>query len=328
MFSGNAGAANTKFSYVSAKNFGIKNPKGYYQGQRNKDKYISYRNEYREAYGVFPELDRINFPFIAKDSTVYDFGCELLRKGFYGAWFFHDLHGHFNKRFKKIYEKYLNEMSVLALGDYDSAQRSGEHIVNDLGYRLDDNGIYSEGTWQDGCLVYGYIIDYANKIKFIGSIDRQAGSLYRGVKSKVVYQGKKSKHRKSYYLELMLGTFINEGNDLVPYDSTVVTILMPYEENDAVMLNFGDEVHAYVGDYVDKYQEGIEYGKSIINGSEIKIGYDKYKDGECIGSMGGLSAILHLFLGVYMMIYYAYKYLLFWIVWVPYRMNKKKKMKL
>ena len=48
---------------VSGKDFGMKSKNDCIVNQRNKDKYKAYQSDYREQYGVYPELDIKNKPF-------------------------------------------------------------------------------------------------------------------------------------------------------------------------------------------------------------------------------------------------------------------------
>ena len=83
------------------KEFGLSNTNACIRGEKYLDKYREYRDDYKSDYGVYPEFDIINNPFTACDAFVYEELCNCRRRGFIGAWYYHDLHGKFNKRAKK-----------------------------------------------------------------------------------------------------------------------------------------------------------------------------------------------------------------------------------
>ena len=208
---------------VRAKDFGMKDTDDYLVGMKNKDKYIAYCNEYRTVHGVFPELDKINKPFSAKWIDAYEMGCILMKRGFVGALYYHDLHGHFNKRAKRIFEKYISQwsfrVSLDSYGNIWDGKAVEDHIENGLGTVLNNDGFYYEGTWENGNLVYGLVA--GENTNFVGRIEYNSTVTYHGVVGEVIDQGKKSKYKHSYYYNVRCGTFIKENNAWVPYDSEI-----------------------------------------------------------------------------------------------------------
>lgn len=80
----------------------------------------------------------------------------------------------FTRRFKSIVEphKYIYGLACNpdCLPDIDNLYPR-ERIVDNLGYRFDEeNGIYYEGTWQDGELVYGMILPLRVGMIFMGDV--------------------------------------------------------------------------------------------------------------------------------------------------------------
>ena len=171
------------------KTFGLKNADACIQGRKNKDKYMEYQDEYRKQYGVFPELDRINNPFTAKWDDVYEMFCAYRKNSVYSALWTHDLSVFFKKGLKKIYESYSKEWSFLLSVGLENRtlfndirnMQPGEQIANNLGYRVDENGNYFEGTWQDGKLIYGLVYLSNIEVYYVGSFDESGITNSSGV---------------------------------------------------------------------------------------------------------------------------------------------------
>ena len=79
----------------------------------------------------------------------------------------------FTRRFKKIVEphKFIYGLACSnCIPDLDNLYPR-ERIVDNLGYRYDEeNGIYCEGTWQNGELVYGIIYPRSMNMLFMGDV--------------------------------------------------------------------------------------------------------------------------------------------------------------
>ena len=126
---------------------------------------MEYQNNYREIYGVYPELDRIHNPYTARWDDVYKACCFLRKSGFYGALYYHDLHNRYRRRLKRIYENYSKEWFFLISIDLEhrtimsdiQSMSPTKNIVNDLGYCKAENGNYYEGTWANNSFVYGLV---------------------------------------------------------------------------------------------------------------------------------------------------------------------------
>ena len=129
---------------VNSSTFGLKGKHACISGMKNKEKYMEYQNNYREIYGVYPELDRIHNPYTARWDNVYQLCCSLRKSGVYGALYYHDLHNRYRRRLKRIYENYSKEWSFLisidleyrtTLSDIQSMSPT-KNIVNDLGVQM------------------------------------------------------------------------------------------------------------------------------------------------------------------------------------------------
>ena len=307
---------------ANRKDFGLDSERACVVGLKNKDKYMSYQDEYREKFGVFPELDKINNPFCAPWSDVYEVYKSLQKRGFYGAWCYHDLHGYFNKRLRGIYEEYRNEWSFLISVDYsyrsyfdDIQQMSPQKsIVNNLGFVKDENGNYLEGTWVDDKLIYGLVYVAETNSVFVGRFDKD-GLAYGVEMTKV-------ETKNDLKVETVIGTYKSNKDCFQLYDSiclNIETVVKKRKDKTGEI----ETVTAVIGKYVQGYAEGRFYLKEISN--DIRIRWDKYKDGEIKSSMKlGINMIPRIYIAILMMMYFMLKFTYGWLIFPIYRSIQKK----
>lgn len=330
-------------------------------GKKNKDKYRAYQIEYREKHGVFPELDKKNNPFAAITDETYKFYVSLKRRGFYGAWFYHDYHGIFNRKLKELYHTFKKEWAFVEntnLTHNSNIQailnvEPGEEIINDLGYRKDELGNYYEGTWKDGKLVYGFTYSAFNNTFYIGnwgeeiiddldSYDEEELKQIRLIERNKDFQEAMSEvntfrfkgirisivpdKRKGDTIISSFGTFaMNESTkDIVLYDSIGMTITEEEVLKDNVY-----RVTVNISEYEKGYENGKTYEKILTEDSrnntcDIGMRFAVYKDGEVARTVRGIDKFLHFILGWYMIIWYAYKFTYFLPFWLIYRASQKR----
>jgi len=313
---------------VGLKDFGLKNENACLEGRKYKDKYAEYQKRYRSEYGVFPELDRKNNPFTALYDDVY-YACKnLRRRGFYGALFYHDIHGFFNKRLKRIYNTYKKEWSFM-IGTVANIRDTffrfvnsapGDYITNDLGFRIDENDNYYEGTWSDGKLVYGLIFFQKAKTFFVGEISYgdRTGSLpeYIGV----LYSFNNNIHKKTLDTRMQIGKFFEKNGEIIPYAETVLTFDTS-SKNDVMK-----HMEATVGNYEDGYEIGKFYFKNFSDG-DPSIGSEIYKADGRKRERSFIYWGLHFVLGLYMFVYYVMKFTYILPFFLIYKLIQKKNWK-
>lgn len=288
---------------VNEKSFGLKGARACISGLRNKEKYMEYQDSYREEYGVYPELDRIHNPFIAKFDDVYSICCELRKSGVWGALLYHDLHNRYRRKLKHIYENYSREWSFLITIDLSYRKTmveipqmlQGEHIVNGLGYRKDEQGNYYEGTWQDGRFVYGLVYLADQDVYFVGSFDESGQSECRGVAADL---GEEKKNKRT--VQTLAGVFKLKNGDLSLYNDIFLNNLANIKNDEFVSMD------SYVGRYEDGYIEGTVINKEISD--EIRIRWDKYKDGEKTSGSAGWEMMPRILMMFYVAIWYLFKF--------------------
>lgn len=318
----NVSCASTGYSSVSRKDFDLKSERACVFGRKNKDKYMAYQDEYRARFGVFPELDKINNPFIAPWSDAYELYKGLQKRGFDGAWFYHDLHGFFNKRLKKMYNEYQPEWSFMMSIDIEyrnlveeiAALSPGDRIVNGLGSRKEQNGNYYEGTWINGALVYGLLYFAESGALVVGSISD--GNIIRG--ACLIKEATKNQAE----CRLLMGIFKETANFCRLYDSSCLSINITKKVRNGEAIGDG-EIEATVGQFEDGYEQGRFYQKSFSD--NIRIGWGDYKDGEIKRSFKlGFNVIPRLYIAIVMMPYFMIKYTYGLLIFPIYRAIQKK----
>ncbi len=275
--------------------------------------------EYRREYGVFPELDIINHPFTALFDDIRTTYFGFIKKGFWGALCYPDIHIKFNKRFKKIYDKHKREWSFLVScgGDYNSTWQDiidmepESNIQHNLGYIKDDVGNYYEGTFKDGHLIYGLMYLESQHAFFAGSF-LQERNLCQGVCFFLI--GEKTVKQ----VDLKMGTFLLQNNTLQLYDD------LCFESK----VSKNNEAEVWVGQYDGKYENGTFYAKMYDDDHGIRVSRCKYVDGEAKGSISCLEMVLR---GGLLMWYTLIFYMLCFTYGLPffliYKYVQKKKMK-
>lgn len=299
---------------VDRKSFGLKNENACIFGRKYKDQYMAYQDDYRRQFGVFPELDKKNKPFTALWDDPYNVYVALKKRGFYGAWFWHDYHGRFNKKLMMIYHTYKNEWSFInsinysyrTLLDEIPGMDPQEQIVNDLGYRKDEQGNYYEGTWSNGTLVYGLMYLANQNLFCVGSFTSDSAPEFQGVCAKIDLN-----KRNDGNVTTSIGTFRMKDGLLSLYRSTAFIMVAKIKQSDL------KSVTATIGNYDGGYAEGRFYSKTL--GGDIRIGWALYKDGEVKREGGGFfDMALHTLLGLYMMPYFMLKFtygIPFWLIY-------------
>ncbi len=305
-----------KILYVTKRDFGMKCDGDYIQGERFKDKYIAYQSAYQQQYGVLPEFDQINCPFTAISDDVYYFYRSLEKRGITGALVYHDIHGFINKKYKRLYYEYQKEWSFIFGFDSSIVEKiemrmnntDQEHIENGLGYKSED-GIYYEGTWENGRLVYGLM--YSHDVFFVGKIeyrDYDNQILYHGVQVAIAQQG------KADLMEIGCGTFYMRNNSMVPYTNEAL----------AIVGSTKDGISMKIASYVDGYEHGKMYIKNFDHG-EITVSVGIMKDGGLKRDViNPFFKMVHSFMAIYMIAYYFMKYTYGLLIFPFYRMYRKK----
>lgn len=312
---------------VSRKDFGIKDPDHCMNSQKCKDKYNEYQQDYRAEFGVYPELDKINNPLTVLWSEPYDTYRAIMKRGFWGELFYHDVHARVNKRVKKFYHAYKKEWSFtvsldMSRSTYFSDVKSltpMEKIENGLGIRVDENGNYYEGTWKNGVLTYGFIYFSEQDTYFVGSIEENNDGItvYDGVVINISVTNKKKNITEITY---GFGNFFVKKGEIRAYRGEIMCTNLTAKDND--IASFECEI----GPFDDGYQNGKFIGKQFTN-DNISVFINQYKDGELTHSAGCVFMILHFFLGFYMFAYFLYKYIVFWPIVLIYRSFQKKNWK-
>lgn len=292
---------------VSEKDFGMKSKNDCLVNQRNKDKYKAYQSDYREQYGVYPELDIKNSPFFAIWNDCYNEYTQYKKSGFLNSWIYHDLRGQFNKKLKKLYHTYKKEWSFLISIDAEATVKKiltlpiEEKIVDGLGYKKEENGDYYEGTWSDGKLVYGLFYNSAQGVIFVGKISTNASvKEYHGV-----ICGDKV---------LNVGISFKKEDTLIPYKGISFT----------AAANNGTEF-AIIGSYEEGYAHGKFYSKYFYRDG-IKFVYERYKDGESTYTSGSAFGFWHFILAITnpVMIYFIIKFTYGLPIYLIYRAHQKR----
>ena len=144
-----------------------------------------------------------------------------------------------------------------------------EHIVDNLGYRKDENGNYYEGTWQNGVLIYGFVYLAEQNVFFVGSFDESGFSDCCGVQADLG-----DANRTKRQITTTVGKFRVKNGTMSLYDSAC---LINYANVD-IQKNELISLDSYVGQYVEGYAEGTFLNKELSD--EIRIRWDKYRSGE------------------------------------------------
>lgn len=309
---------------ITGKDFGLKKERDHIVGARNKDNYVEYQYQYRREFGVFPELDTINNPFIAPWDDIYGVLCSLRKRGFYGAWFFHDIHGGFNKRLTKIYEKYKYEWSFVASLNHDwnefitgvSALPVGENVVNGLGYKKDENGIYYEGTWKNGKLVYGLLYKQTetDSLLFVGDFNNDEASSMNGVMSIM------SHNNRNTMAELNIGNIHIKKDNFNFYNGSTLSLNTEIKNSEIISMD------ATISEYSDGYCYGKVFSKNFSN-NDINVSLRKYKKNGEVKGVGAWGIIWRIYIGILMMVYFMLKYTYGLLFFPIYRAIKKKNWK-
>ena len=306
---------------VTRRDFGLSSDVDCLQGQRNKDKYQAYQEDYHQKYGVLPEFDLINNPATAMADDIYNYYCTLKKRGFYGAWIYHDVHGYFNRELKALYSQYNKEWAFIfgmpekVVSAMKERIRNGEGyecIQNGLGYRV-ENGLYYEGTWKNGQLVYGLMANVSLDTVFVGRFDRNS------VKNNVLYHGVEvsvDEQKKETIQTILCGTLHMKNDDLHPYSDQA--LIISNSTKNGILAN--------ITLYEDGYANGIGYAKEFING-EINIAMGRYKDGDLVNDISGSIGFrfAHKILALIMIDYFMIKYTYGLFVFPIYRMIQRKK---
>lgn len=306
---------------INGKTFGLKHKRACIEGKSKKEKYMEYQDEYRAEYGVFPELDRINNPFTAKWDDVYKLCCTMRKAGLYGALYFHDLHARYRSRLKKIYEAYGAEWAFLLSIDPDNRtllidipqMEPGERIVNNLGYRKDENGNYYEGTWENGKLVYGLVYLAAQDVYFVGSYDESGKTDCCGVG---LNYGQVNKGKRD--IQTLVGNFRIKNGEFRLYDSWGMINVVHVKNDEAV------SSESEIGLFKDGYAEKTFIEKEWSD--NVRIGWTRYRDGEAKGTMSGIELVPRTLMMFYMLIWYLFKFVhcsMFMITPLYYIIRKK-----
>ena len=306
---------------VNNATFGLKGKRACISGKRKKEQYMEYQDQYRAMYGVYPELDRIHNPFTARWDEIYDCFCALRKSGVDGALYYHDLHNRYRRRIRYIYEHYSWEWSFLiSIGlDHRTILRDipnmdpVKNIVNNLGYYKAENGNYYEGTWQNGCLVYGLVYLAEQDVFFAGSFDESGRSDCRGV---TVDFGDMTKKQRQ--ITIVAGNFRVKNGSMSLYDSKYLCSITNIKNDELTSID------TYVGEYVEGYEEGTTINKEVSD--NIRIRWDKYKEGEIKSSQSSIEVLPRTLMMFYMLVWYLFKYVhlsVFFITPLYYILRKK-----
>ena len=285
---------------VDQKTFHLKSKRACLTGKRNKEKYLEYRNEYRSQYGVFPELDHVNYPFTAKMSEVYELFRGMKKSGVDGALLYHDLHNRFRKRIRKIYEAYSHEWSFLISLDPSFLKEIpsmpiGECINNNLGYKVDGNHNYYEGTWKNGSLIYGFVYLSKSNQLFVGSFNETDASACWGVCALMTV----THDHFSGETYMSAGQFKLENGNISPYESDILTIHSDYKKGQAT------QAIAVVGKYNEGYAHGSWLTKDLNSNTIV---WARYKDGEVTAHSHWVESILRILMMFYFLPWLIVKY--------------------
>ena len=269
---------------------GITAENEYIESKRKIDAYIAYQNEYKQKYGVFPELDKKNKPVTALFEDVYNAYDQFKRRSIIGTVFYHDVHDRFNKELQKLYHTYKREWSFMYTIGFnyrttmDDIKRLTECtcIENNLGYTVDADGNYYEGTWENGRLVYGLIYFAASDTYFAGEVVYASTVHYKGI----IFTYEKDKNTN-----LSLGTFFVKNNNVLPYDGKVFGAFTEQKRNNVV------EIEMCIATYEQGYEEG-KFLYKFFNSDGVQVNVKKYKDGALIGESGTGFVVAHLLLAL------------------------------
>ncbi len=306
---------------VNNSTFGLKGDRSCISGKKNKEKYMEYQNKYREMHGVYPELDHIHNPYTARWDDLYQLCCFLRKSGIPGALYYHDLHNRYRRLLKRIYENYSKEWSFLISVSLEYRTTMNDivcmspikNIVDNLGYCKAENGNYYEGTWQNGFLVYGFVYLAEQNAFFAGSFDESGCSDCCGV---FVDLGEST--NKKHQVITMVGKFRVKNGQISLYDGECLI------NNANIKNNELSSIDSHLGKYVEGYAEGTFINKEIA--SDIRIGWDKYRDGEIKSSMSFIEVLPRTLMMFYMLCWYLIKYVygtVFFITPLYYIIRKK-----
>ena len=310
---------------VNDSSFGLNNSRACISGMRNKEKYMEYQNDYKKTYGVYPELDRIHNPYTARWDDIYQLCCFLRKPGIYGALYYHDLHNRYRRRLKRIYEKYSREWSFITsinleyrntLNDIKNVSMS-KNISDNLGSCKTENGNYYEGTWKNDSLIYGLVYLAEQNIFYVGSFDESGRSDCCGV---VVDLGEDNSKKRQ--VTTMVGSFRFKNGQLAPYNSECLV------NNANIKNNELSSIDSFIGEYVDGYAEGTFINKEISD--EVRIRWDKYRDGEVKSSMSSIEVLPRTLMMFYTLIWYLVKYVYGMVLFITplYYILRKKNWKI
>lgn len=288
---------------VNSSTFGLKGKRACISGLKNKEKYKEYQSDYRETYGVYPELDHIHNPYTARWDDVYQLCCFLRKPGIYGALYYHDLHNRYRRRLKRIYENYSKEWSFLRSIDLEHRTTMSDiqsmsltkNIVNNLGYCKTENGNYYEGTWAKESLVYGLVYLAEQNVFFAGSFDESGCSDCCGV---LINLGENTNKKRQ--VTTMAGKFRIKNGQISLYDSECLINIANIKNNEL------SSIDSYLGKYVEGYAEGTFINKEISD--DIRIRWDKYRDGEIKLSMSSIELLPRTLMMFYTLVWYLVKY--------------------
>lgn len=188
--------------------FVVEEKNGLLKDDYRQAEYKRYRAKYKACRGAFPELDRINNPAVAisLDEAYWPQDAEKASRKTIGGAFKGVMGGtldmmtgdvwgglgkmigsgagamgqnpellkEFGRRFNALVEPHKFIYGLACSGDcipdLDNL-REDEHIVDDVGYRFDRaNGVYYEGTWSGGELVYGMMLLVDSGLLLMGDV--------------------------------------------------------------------------------------------------------------------------------------------------------------
>lgn len=306
--------------FVNKNTFKLKNYRACIRGMKLKERYIQYQNDYKDNYFVFPELDRIHTPFTAKWSEVYDLFCTLRKSGILGALYCHDLHHRFHKRIRKVYESYGKEWSFLVTllarqKDFLSTIENlpnGEYIHNNLGYKMDSQGNYYEGTWENGSLVYGLVYVTKSNQLYVGSFHDSGKENCCGVCATVDF-----KSNQIQITQTSAGQFRFVNTEFSLYEGNALILVEEWKKGRLIY-------KAITGSYDEGYEEGTFLFKTI--GRDIRISWIKYKEGEIKSRMHLIAYFLRGLMAWPVFAWFVLKYIhgtVFLITPLYYSIRKK-----
>ena len=306
----------------TGKDFGLNNLRACIVEKKFKDKYMEYQDEYRNEFGVYPELDKVKHPFTARWDDVYNCFCKLRKCNIIGALAWHDMYNRFRKKLRDIYETYSYQWSFfISIGsDYGDIfdtiinMEPSENIVNQLGYRKDENGNYFEGTWKNDKLIYGLVYLANQNVFYVGSFDESGNSDCKGVR----FDMGNPKSNKNI-VEIIATSFRLKNNALTPYEGSCLIVTTHTQNNEIQYMN------AVVGQYNGGYEEGLFITKKFSNWVHIR--WDKFRDGKIKTSTNlfeiyVLRSIMSIYLFSWYIIKFVYGYF-FFIIPIYYSNRKK-----